>query len=63
MRRTFGFILAGLILGGCAVYAEPYPPAAGVYVAPAPVVVVPAYPYYAYPHYWYRGNPGWHRRG
>lgn len=66
MKRTFGFIFVGLLLGGCAVYAEPYPPGAGVYVAPAPVVVAPAYPhypYYAYPRYWYRGHPGWYRRG
>jgi PBP1b-binding outer membrane lipoprotein LpoB len=57
MRRLIGFALAALLLGGCAVYADPYaysappPPVAGVYVAPPPVVVAPA------PYYW-----GWHYR-
>ncbi len=44
MRRMIGFALAALLLGGCAVYADPYPyagpPVGGVYMAPAPVVGV-----------------------
>jgi len=47
MRKMIGFALAALLLGGCAVYADPYPyagpPVGGVYVAPAPVVVAPVY--------------------
>jgi hypothetical protein len=66
MRRIVGIVLGGLLLGGCAVYAEPYPyaypapPAAGVYLAPAPVVVAPAYPYWGWHHGW---HDGWHRPG
>jgi hypothetical protein len=63
MRRFFAFVFVALLVGGCAVYGGPYPPAAGLYVAPAPVVVAPEYPYYAYPRYGYWGHPGWHRRG
>ena len=65
MRRIIGFALAGLLLGGCAVYADPYPyaysapPAYGVYVAP-PVVVAP-YPYYWGWHHGWHG--GWRQRG
>jgi hypothetical protein len=62
MKRMFGLVLAGLLMGGCAVYADPYayspppPPPAGVYVAPAPVVVAP-YPYWGWR--WHHG----YRRG
>ncbi len=54
MIKMICIVLAALFLGGCAVYADPYPyapppPVAGVYVAPPPVVVAP------YPHHW-----GWH---
>jgi hypothetical protein len=66
MRRIIGLALVGLLMGGCAVYADPYPyaypgpPAPGVYVAPPPVVIAPAYPYYwGWGHRW-RGG---HRRG
>jgi len=63
MKRMFGLVLAGLLLGGCAVYADPYPyayspppPPAGVSVAPAPVVVAP-YPYWGWRwHNGYRGG-------
>jgi len=48
MRRMIGLAVATVLLGGCAVYAEPYPyvvaPAPGIYVAPPSVVVGPAYP-------------------
>jgi hypothetical protein len=57
MRWTWGFILAALLCGGCAVYADPYPPAAGVYVAPPPAVVVaPGY----HPGWYYYDS--WHHR-
>lgn len=66
MTRILSLALAALVLGGCAVYAEPpgvsvYAPAPGVYVAPAPVVV--GHPYY-YGHYYYGRYPyrGWHGR-
>ena len=57
MRRMVGFALAALLLGGCAVYADPYPyagpPVGGVYVAPGPVIV---------PWGWHGGwHGGWHR--
>jgi hypothetical protein len=66
MKRIIGFALAGLLLGGCAVYADPYPyaysappPPAPVYVAPAPVVVAP-YPFWGWG---WHARAGWHRRG
>ena len=40
MKRMIGFLLGVLLLGGCAVYTEPLPPAAGIYVAPPPAAVV-----------------------
>ncbi len=63
MKRMFGLVLAGLLLGGCAVYADPYPyvysapppPPAAVYVAPAPVVMAP------YPYWGWRGHNGYRR--
>ncbi len=59
MRRMIGFVLVAVFLGGCAVYAEPFPyggsPAAGVFVAPAPVIVAPVHP-------WGR-HAGWHEGG
>jgi hypothetical protein len=57
MKWTLGFILAALLCGGCAVYTEPYP-AAGVYVAPPPAVVVE--PGWEYHRGWY--HEGWHHR-
>ncbi len=56
MRKMIGFALAALLLGGCAVYADPYP---CVYVAPAPVVVAPVYR----PWGWHGGWHGGWRRG
>ena len=65
MRRIIGFALAGLLLGGCAVYADPYPyagpPAYGAYVAPPPVVVAP-YPYYWGWHHGWHEHEGWRVR-
>jgi hypothetical protein len=59
MKRMIGFALAGLLLGGCAVYADPYPYAGpavrGVYVAPAPVVVAPVYRPWGWHGGWHRG--------
>ncbi len=63
MRKMIGFALAALLLGGCAVYADPYPyagpPVGGVYVAPAAVVVAPVYR----PWGWHGGWHGGWRRG
>ncbi len=56
MRAIIGLALAGLLLGGCAIYAEPGVPYGGVYVAPPPVVVAPAYP-------WWGWHGGWHGHG
>jgi hypothetical protein len=56
MRRIIGFALSALLLGGCAVYAEPVPPP-GVYVSPPPVVVAPA-PFWG----WWGWHGGWHAR-
>jgi hypothetical protein len=53
MRRTIGFLLGGLLLGGCAVYADPAPPGPGVYVAPPPAVVIAPRPWWGW---------GWHGR-
>jgi hypothetical protein len=61
MRGMIGLALAALLLGGCAVYAEPgvyVPPLPGVYVAPPPVVVAPVYPGWGW-HGWSHGE--WHR--
>ena len=60
MRRTIGFLLGGFLLGallfgGCAVYTEPLPPAAGIYVAPPPAVVVAPRP-------WWVWGGEWHHR-
>jgi hypothetical protein len=63
MRRMIGLAVAAVLLGGCAVYAEPYPyvvaPAPGIYVAPPSVVVGPAYPWWAWHGEW---HGGWHHR-
>ncbi len=66
MKRIICLGLLGFLMGGCAVYADPYPhygypgePAVGgVYVVPPPVVVRPGWE-------WHRGHwhEGWHRRG
>jgi hypothetical protein len=55
MRRLMGLALGALLLGGCAVYGEPVPPPAGVYVEPPPVVVAPG------PRVWWGWHGGWHR--
>jgi hypothetical protein len=55
MRRLIGFALGALLLGGCAVYAEPVPPPAGAYVEPPPVVVAPG------PRVWWGWHGGWYR--
>ena len=55
MRRTIEFVLGALLLGGCAVYTEPLPPAAGIYVAPPPAVVVAPRP-------WWVWGGEWHHR-
>ncbi len=65
MKKLIGLaISAALLLGGCAVYADPYPypapPAPGVYVPVPPIVVTPAYPWWGWHGAW---HGGWHRRG
>lgn len=55
MRRMIGFLLGVLLLGGCAVYADPVPPGPGVYVAPPPAVVIAPRP-------WWGWGWGWHGR-
>jgi hypothetical protein len=51
---------AGLLLGGCAVYADPYPP--GVLIGPPAVVVAPRPVYRPWPH-WYHHHHHHHRGG
>jgi len=63
MRHMIGFALVAMLLGGCAVYALPVPyggpPAVGVVVAPAPVVVAPVAPWG-----WHAGwHGGWRHHG
>ncbi len=43
MRQVIGLVLAATLLGGCAVYADPFSlrASAGIFVPPAPVVVAP----------------------
>ena len=64
MRQILGLVLAATLLGGCAVYADPYAfrASAGIYVPPAPVFVAPAYRHWG----WHRDRDqerfeGWHR--
>lgn len=64
MRQIIGFALTAALLGGCAVYAEPYPfqASAGIYVAPTPVVVAPVYRSPGWGHERHAGwREGWHR--
>jgi hypothetical protein len=61
MKWTIGVAIAALLMGGCAVYADPYPyyPAPrppGVYVTPLPLIVTPVYP-------WWGWHAGWHGGG
>jgi hypothetical protein len=63
MRRIVGLLLVTMLLGGCAVYAEPFPyagaPAAGVFVSPAPVIIAPAHA-----AGWHAGwHGGWRHHG
>ena len=45
MRQVIGLVLAAVLLGGCAMYAGPdgFGASVGIYAAPPPVVVAPAY--------------------
>jgi len=63
MRRIAGLLLVTMLLGGCAVYAEPFTyagaPAAGVFVSPAPVIIAPAHA-----AGWHAGwHGGWRHHG
>jgi hypothetical protein len=58
MRQVIWLVLAATLLGGCAVYADPYSFRASVGIfAPAPVAVAPAYRPWRYERYdgWRRG--------
>lgn len=58
MNRLIAIVLGvATLLGGCAVYATPVPPAPGVYVGPPPVVVAPA-PVWGWR--WRGPYGGWH---
>ena len=58
MRRYLWMALLGLLLGGCAVYAEP--PSVGIGVGP-PVVVDPApFGYWHGPRYGHWRGAGYH---
>jgi len=61
MNKILSLAFVALLVGGCAVYADPYPYSGGVYIAPPPVIVGPVYPGWE----WHRGyyHEGWHRRG
>ncbi len=64
MRQLIGFVLAATLLGGCAVYADPYGfrASAGIYAAPAPMVVAPAYRSRGWQYERYEArHDGWHR--
>ncbi len=64
MRQVIGLVLAAALLGGCAVYADPYPfrASAGIYVRPASVVVAPVYRPRSWQRERYEGrHEGWPR--
>ena len=61
---SIGFVLKATIVGGCAVYADPYLIRAsrGIYVTAAPVVVAPIYRSQAWQYESYEEcHKGWHR--
>ena len=61
MRQVIGLVLAAALLGGCAVYADPYSfrASAGIF-APAPVAVAPVYRPGRYERFEVR-HDGWRR--
>ena len=62
MRQVIGLALAAALLGGCAVYADPYSFRASAGIYAPPVVVAPAYR--ARPWRYYRDDDrheGWRR--
>jgi len=60
MHKLIAAVVVAVLLGGCATYAVPVPPApaAGVYVEPAPVVIDPVPWWWSWHGGWYHG--GWH---
>jgi hypothetical protein len=60
MKSLLIGILVAISLAGCAVYASPPPPPAGVYVAPGPAVVAPGPFWWGWHGGW---HGGWHRAG
>ena len=64
MRHVIGFVLVAALLGGCAVYADPYSfrASGGIYVPPAPVVVAPVHRPWGWQRDRYQDRyDGWHR--
>ena len=62
MRQAIGLALAAMLLGGCAVYADPYSfrASAGIFVPP--VAVAPAYRHRAWRYERYEDRyEGWRR--
>ena len=66
MKRFLSLVFLTLALGGCAIYADPYPSAyvapPSVYVQTPGVVVEPGYPAYEY-HRGYRHERWYYRHG
>lgn len=54
MKTLLALFASGALLAGC--IAVPVDSGPGIYAAPPPVVVAPAFGYY------YRGGPYWHHR-
>jgi hypothetical protein len=62
MRQFIGLVLAAALLGGCAVYADPYSLRASAGIFVPPVAAAPVYRSRGWGHERYQERyDGWHR--